>query len=198
MKSIMAGIMIGIAGTIYCRYPSYIGAILFSIGLLVICLRGYNLFTGKIGYCKSGIDFVKVAVVLLLNLMGVAIVAVVGIADGTELVEAKLQIPHYLLLIRSIGCGILMFLAVDIYKNNKSILGVLTCVPAFILAGLEHSIADSFYIFASGIITWHSIAIILITVIGNTIGGQLCRFYQFYYQKWQPKLVELYKQKLKK
>ena len=51
IKSIFAGIMIGIAGTVYLRVDNNIvGALLFSIGLLVICMYGMNLYTGKIGY----------------------------------------------------------------------------------------------------------------------------------------------------
>ena len=51
IKSIFAGIMIGIAGTVYLRVDNNIvGSFLFSIGLLVICMYGMNLYTGKIGY----------------------------------------------------------------------------------------------------------------------------------------------------
>ena len=51
IKSIFAGIMIGIAGTVYLRVDNNtVGAFLFSIGLLVICMYGMNLYTGKIGY----------------------------------------------------------------------------------------------------------------------------------------------------
>ena len=51
IKSIFAGVMIGIAGTVFLRVDNnIIGSFLFSIGLLVICMYGMNLYTGKIGY----------------------------------------------------------------------------------------------------------------------------------------------------
>lgn len=54
IKAIFAGIMIGIAClTSIGAGGSFPGAILFSIGLMIIVLRGYNLYTGKIGYIKS-------------------------------------------------------------------------------------------------------------------------------------------------
>ena len=51
IKSIFAGVMIGIAGTVFLRVDNnIIGSFLFSIGLLVICMYGMNLYTGKVGY----------------------------------------------------------------------------------------------------------------------------------------------------
>ena len=51
IKGIFAGIMIGIGGTVYLNSSnSFIGACLFSIGLLMICIYKMNLFTGMVGY----------------------------------------------------------------------------------------------------------------------------------------------------
>ena len=51
IKSILAGIMIGIGGTIYLSLDNKIvGSILFAIGLFVIVVYSFNLYTGKIGY----------------------------------------------------------------------------------------------------------------------------------------------------
>ena len=51
IKSIFAGIMIGIAGTVYLRVDNNIvGSFLFSIGLFVICMYGMILYSGKVGY----------------------------------------------------------------------------------------------------------------------------------------------------
>ena len=50
-KAILAGIMISIGGTINLSLKTnVIGALLFGIGLFMICVNGYNLYTGKIGY----------------------------------------------------------------------------------------------------------------------------------------------------
>ena len=50
IKSILAGIMIGIGGTIFLSLEKTLGAFLFAIGLFMIVTRGYNLYTGKVGY----------------------------------------------------------------------------------------------------------------------------------------------------
>ena len=51
LKGIYAGLMIGIGGTVYLSVENtIIGSFLFSIGLLMICMYGMNLYTGKIGY----------------------------------------------------------------------------------------------------------------------------------------------------
>lgn len=50
-KSILAGIMIGISSTVYLSVNNkIIGALLFSIGLFMICSFKMYLFTGKVGY----------------------------------------------------------------------------------------------------------------------------------------------------
>lgn len=51
VKGIFAGTMIGIGGTVCLNSAnSFIGACLFSVGLLTICIYKMNLFTGMVGY----------------------------------------------------------------------------------------------------------------------------------------------------
>jgi formate/nitrite transporter FocA (FNT family) len=66
-----------------------------------------------------------------------------------------------------------MYLAVSIYKEKGSYISVLFCVPAFILAGFEHSIADMFYFAASGIVSLRATGFIWIVILGNALGGML-------------------------
>ena len=70
IDGIKAGIMIAIGGSVFLSCESrYVGAVLFSVALLSICLKGYSLFTGKVGYIPEKHD--KEAVrVLLLGLLG--------------------------------------------------------------------------------------------------------------------------------
>jgi len=85
--------------------------------------------------------------------------------------SAKLaQFPLYT-FIRGFFCGILMYLAVSIYKEKNSVLGILFCVPVFILCGFEHSIADMFYLGASGIFSVKIILFTALVVAGNTFGA---------------------------
>ena len=77
-------------------------------------------------------------------------------------------------LIKGIFCGVLMYMAVSIYRDhNKNIAGILFCIPVFILCGFEHSIADMFYFAASGIVSFKALIFILIIILGNAVGGML-------------------------
>lgn len=64
-----------------------------------------------------------------------------------------------------------MYLAVSTYKEKNTVLGILFCVPVFILSGFEHSIADMFYLGASGIFSLSAALFMLAVVIGNSLGG---------------------------
>lgn len=186
VDGILAGIMITIGGcvSLSCYSESKIvGAIMFSVALLCICMRGYSLFTGKVGFIPE--NHTKEAFsVLLLGLFGNAIgtvgggfaakYALSGISEvATAICEAKLtqEIPET--FIRAVFCGILMYLAVAIYKENKSISGIFFCVPVFILSGFEHSIANMFYFAASDIVSPQAFGYLWLVIIGNAVGGML-------------------------
>lgn len=184
LSGISAGILISIGGTVFLSCENrYIGAVLFSVALLCICYKGYSLFTGKIGFIpeKHGKEEFSV---LLLGLLGNVIgTTVCGIAlryvlpavseSALTICNAKLsqQIPAA--LIRGIFCGILMYLAVSIFRDGKTITGIVFCIPVFILSGFEHSIADMFYFAVSGIVSWQALGYIWLIIIGNAIGGML-------------------------
>ncbi len=184
IDGILAGIMIAIGGTVLLSVSGgFLGACLFSIALLVICYRGYSLFTGKVGFMafshkKS--DFVLLLSGLLGNVLGTL---VCGLAVNYSLnnragfaktmCEAKLNDALLPVFIKAIFCGILMYLAVAIFKENKSPIAIFFCVPVFILSGFEHSIADMFYFFAAKIFSLDMLVFLIIVILGNTVGGLL-------------------------
>ena len=189
IDGILAGILISLGGAVYlaCCYngiPKYVGAFFFSLALLCICMRGYALYTGKIGLVieKHTKDDISL---LLLCLLGNAIGTIaLGYLIGwvfpndikvkaIEVCNDKLSQGYGFGLLRAFLCGILVYLSVDIYRNNKSSLGILLCIPAFILSGYEHSIADIFYFAASGIASFEAFLYLLMIIIGNSIGGLL-------------------------
>lgn len=43
--------------------------------------------------------------------------------------------------LKSVACGMIMFIAVDLHKQGTS-LGILIGVPLFIISGFQHSIAN--------------------------------------------------------
>lgn len=184
IEGIMAGILITIGGTVFlaCENKT-VGAVLFAVALLCICIKGYNLYTGKICYIAD--TPTKDAFGgLFLGLLGNVIATTVcgyGIAYALPNVkEAALAACTKRLdqvfpgtLIRAIFCGILIYLAVDIFRKNNKIVGILFCIPVFILSGYEHSIADMFYFAASGIVSLKAFGFIWTVILGNSIGGLL-------------------------
>ena len=185
ISGIAAGILISIGGTVYLSCDiKYIGAILFSVALLCICLKGYSLFTGKVGFIPEKHDKEAFSV-LFLGLLGNAAATIIcGILlravlpamgeNAADICTAKLEQTLPAALVRAVFCGILMYLAVSIYRDhNHNIVGILFCIPVFILCGFEHSIADIFYFAASGIVSGRAFLYIWIIIIGNAIGGML-------------------------
>jgi len=174
VKAIFAGLMIGIAGTIYLKVePQWVGALLFSIGLILICLNNFNLFTGKIGYIKGYKEIPQMLLYILGNFIGVGLIAMIVPVSATEMVAAKLAMPLSQTFVMACGCGLLMYLAVDGYKKYNNIISIITCVSAFILVGFEHSIADMFYIFTTGTVSLQSLVFIIVVLLGNTCGALL-------------------------
>lgn len=182
IDGIKAGIMISVGGSVFLGCENrYVGSVLFCVALLAICLKGYSLFTGKVGYLPEKHDK-EAFEILLLGLLGNVIATVasgyaVGFANtalheaAITLCEAKLSQEALQTFIRAFFCGILMYIAVSTYREKNTLAGIFFCVPAFILSGFEHSVANIFYFGASGLINTESIIYILIVIAGNSVGG---------------------------
>ncbi|MBE6542694.1 MAG: formate/nitrite transporter family protein [Ruminococcaceae bacterium] len=185
IEGIGAGLFIGIGGAVLlaCQENRFMGAILFSVALLSICLLGMQLFTGKIGFLvvsHTKEDIISVIGCLIGNLLGTFLAGEIiyfcrpTLSEAAMgLVEKKLALGVVDLFLLGILCGILMYTAVYCYKVKNTISAIFFCVPVFILAGFEHSIADMFYFFAAQSFTLKSFAVIGIVVLGNTVGGMV-------------------------
>ena len=185
LNGILAGILISIGGTVFLSCENkVVGSVLFSVALLCICLLGYSLFTGKICYIPEKHDKSAFSVLLcglLGNLIATTICgyaisyAIPAVGDTAFTVcNGKLTGQDFLqTLIRAIFCGILIYLAVEIYKTKDKTIGIIFCIPVFILSGYEHSIADMFYFACSGIVSVEALGFIWTVILGNTIGGML-------------------------
>lgn len=184
INGIFAGILISIGGAVYLSCDNkYVGAVLFSVALLCICYQEYSLYTGKICYIpqKHGKEEFSVLLtgllgnVLATTVCGYALRYAIPKIGEAALIScnAKLQQDFGQTLIRAIFCGILIFLAVDIFRNHKTPLGILFCIPVFILSGFEHSVADMFYFASSGIVSLNAFVFIMVVILGNSIGGAL-------------------------
>lgn len=171
-KSIMAGMAIALGCCLFLLAPNnIIGAVLFSCGLLCVRIYGLDLFTGKVQYMTTNkYDMWYYPLIFVGNLVGVGVIAMLtteltGIA-AAPIAAAKAAQPFITSLIKGIGCGMLMSLATC---PDSPLWMCLICIPAFILAGFNHCIADAYYALAGMKIGIGFIA----TIIGNIIGGAI-------------------------
>lgn len=182
-KSTLAGLLISLGATAFLTVDNKIvGALLFSIGLTAVILLEANLYTGKIGYVNSKAKLISAALILIQNLLVALVCGLIFYStknNGCEnLWLNKLTKSWYEFLFDSIGCGICIYLSVELYKKTGSIFVIVLGVLVFILSGFEHCIADIFYLSASMSFDLKSILYILIAIIGNSIGSLLIRFLQ--------------------
>lgn len=182
VSGILAGIMIIIGCSVYLACESkVVGAVFFSVALLTICYKGFSLYTGRIGFLLSEHNkdqLTNLLAGLLGNVIGTfAFGFLVGYAlpslkqTAMVLAENKLSIEFLQTLIRGTFCGILMYVAVSVYKENKTVVGIIFCIPVFILCGFEHSVADMGYFAIAGHISLKAFGFIMTVVLGNTIGA---------------------------
>lgn len=73
----------------------------------------------------------------------------------------------------AVGCGAMMFLAVDSYRRSQSWLFVILPIVIFILSGFEHSIANMFYLSLADAWDWDALRITLLAIAGNAVGSWL-------------------------
>ena len=206
--SILSGLMITVGSSVYmaCRTMglTWLGAILFAAGLFTICVYGFNLYTGKVGYIAykfSDTKYIRfVALVVCFNLISTFLLGIVIAytypkigAEAFNVYVPKLENPLLKTFISGAFCGLLMFLAVDTWKKKFHI-GCFIFVPAFIFAGFDHSVANSFYNGASfgftlldqqtqalGTLKFpvdsfdcfsvRNALVVVVTVLGNALGG---------------------------
>ena len=189
-KSILSGLMICIGGTVYLSCIALnlkpLGAFLFAAVLYSICVYGFNLYTGKVGYIAYNFNDTKyirlVVLVLAFNLLSTYILGILAsyafpmiVEPAKNIYEAKYKTPLLRLFISGIFCGLLMFLSVDTWKKGTKI-GVFIYIPVFILCGFDHSIANSFYNgIANGLnaFSLQNFLIFAVVILGNAIGGML-------------------------
>ena len=121
IKSIYAGFMIGIGGTIYLSLDNkIIGSFLFSFGLLTIITQNFNLYTGKVGYENS---FKELGIMMYLavdnykknhHIIYIILPVVIFILSGYEHSIANL---FYLFLYGEISKQMIVFMIICILGN---------------------------------------------------------------------------------
>ena len=186
LKGVYAGAMIGIGGTIYLSMSNtVIGAILFSIGLLMICVYKMNLYTGMIGYViENKLNyFITLIFTLVGNLIGTMLTAYLVLntrianisIKAKEISMIKIHDNYLSIFILAMFCGMLMYIAVNNYKKGEDsiikYLSIIICVIVFILCGFEHCVANMYYISLAKVWSLKPILIMLVMIFGNSIGS---------------------------
>ena len=183
-SSIFAGILIGIAGWGFLANP-VLGMFLFCVGLIGVVKYGVKLYTGTAGFLIGWGDVLPLFIILLGNIIGCLAVATVSLWSpmalpeaATGIIAARLKTGWFGTGLLAIGCGLLMSFAVDYARKNRDFsdwLPLLFAVPAFILCGFPHCVADAFYccvyLLNSSDIAWGSLVAYYVSiVVGNFVG----------------------------
>jgi formate/nitrite transporter FocA (FNT family) len=170
-QSILSGVLVGLGVVLQIQVQNtYIGAMLFSIALLVIIECDLKLYTGKIGFFRIK-ETKNLLIILMGNLVGVLIPIFCSILKGgfyekvIEISNTKFSNGHLELFLYGLMCGVLMFIAV---YCKKSII-IVFCIMTFILSGYEHCIACFPYLVLNFNINY--LLKFLCIVLGNSIGA---------------------------
>ena len=197
LYAVLAGMAIALGGAVFLALDNKIlGALFFTVGLFTVCVNGFNLFTGKVGYAPDNHFRPAYLLFLLLvwlgNLAGTWLVAsllsltrlaVLFAEKAATLCTVKLADGPLSIFILAVFCNVLMYIAVEGFRSNGhelgKYLGLFFGVSVFILCGFEHCVANMFYFSMAGL--WgqaHTWVWLLIMTLGNAVGGlllPLCR-----------------------
>lgn len=181
MSPLLAGVLIGIAGTVYLNVGGVVGAAMFAFGLMSVVCWKLDLFTGKSGFW-SGRMIWRLIPVLLLNIAGVAMVALTTMKPemtdmAVGITAKRFATPVWKLFLLSACCGFIMTTAVK-FGREGNWWPLLFGVPTFILCGFPHCVADIFYwtvAMVQGESLWAILPVYLVTVAGNYAGCNIPR-----------------------
>ena len=188
--SIFAGAMIGIGCIAYLVIGGWIGAILFSLGLMTVCLFELKLFTGQAyKLTKKQISIKELLLIWGGNLLGIAAIAFIAymgpfaqkITEGSiAIMESRAAVGFLGCFLGAIPCGLLMTFAVSVPKDQPMrLFYIMFAVAGFIVCGFFHCVADMFYTICGGTNWKHFVNIIPVT-LGNFVG---CNIYYFVKEK---------------
>jgi len=187
LSAILAGVCIGIGGTVYLNVENKVlGAFLFTLGLFVICTSKLHLYTGKVCYVfENDKDYaLDIPVIWFGNLIGTNAVAFLmhftrisaNITEyATKACATKLTDDLLSIFILAIFCNMLIYIGVDGFNNIPHEVGKYLAlffgVVVFILCGFEHCIANMFYFGVAGVWSLRTVGYLLVMTAGNAVGG---------------------------
>lgn len=172
MKSVLASILIGFGVAVLLFLGNPLGPILFAFGLMGVCYLQADLYTGKAGYYWKD-KKANLATILILNLVAGYTFGLLLSYSSPQLIPVALEkIASWdfsmAFFIRSIFCGMIMYICVDIFKRG-SYIGILYGVPLFIFCGFQHCIANVIILGVAHSWSWT----LILAIIGNLVGSMI-------------------------
>ena len=175
-----------------------LGGVAFSLGLILVIIGGAELFTGNALMVMAAVDR-KITIRMLLrswgivysgNFVGATGLAVAfgitGLLDGpmgivaSTISETKAALLPIEAIVRGVLCNALVCLAIWLSFAARTasgkILAILWPISAFVLLGLEHSIANMFFfplgwLAGSEVTLFDALENLVWVTIGNIVGG---------------------------
>lgn len=191
ISGILGGISFSIGAIAFLSVKNKnVGSAIFTLGMIVVFAYGFGFYTFKVGYSiKNNKDQnLMLLPIWLGNFLGALITGGVMALTRSNISTTLYQRAGQLcaqkmtdsvggILILSIFCGLLMFIAADNYKNAKNAaqkyITLFLTSMVFLLGGFEHFVTDSFLFAMSGNINIKTLWFLIIMTVGNTIGALL-------------------------
>lgn len=199
VSGILAGMCISIGGAVFLTLESKVlGAVFFMAGLFVVCTFGFNLFTGKVCYVFENDKqyALNLIPIWLGNLVGSLIIScfILLSRNGAAIHEravglcnTKLNDSLVSIFFLAILCNIMIYIAVDGYKNNPHEIGkylsIFFGITVFIICGYEHCVANMFYLTVGGAWGAKAVVFLIVNTIGNFAGGVFFPLLRSYLKK---------------
>ena len=187
LSGILAGICIGLGGTVFLSLDNRVlGALFFTVGLFTICTQGLHLYTGKVCYVfeKDLAYALDLIPIWLGNLAGTWLLAMAErctriapalVEKARGLCETKLGDGLGSIFLLAVFCNILIYIAVEGYNKNPHEMGKYLAlffgVMVFILSGFEHCVANMYYFSMAGMWSGKTLLYVLVMTLGNSVGG---------------------------
>ena len=133
-KSVGAAFLISLGNYALLKLGNPIGPVIFALGLLGVCYLGQNLFTGKCGFViQDKMNPLDLLIILVVNLVsGYLFGLIFSMADNEIMSNAVDKVATWEcsmpFLIKSILCGVIMYIAVFMYKKGTP-LGIIYGIP---------------------------------------------------------------------
>ena len=197
---IYAGLAIGLGSLVFTVVSAYLNntggmifaSALFSIGLILVCTLGLQLYTGKVGVVFDSREQLKENAINLpimlagnaIGAFGLGIICHFVFMNIPEVADRIFAISlgktnSTTVFLQGIFCGALVYIAVYFFKNLQNwamkIIGIITAVTLFVYCGFQHCIANMFYFGMA--FNWNIDMLwnLLIVILTNSIGALLIR-----------------------